>query len=204
MATQETVKKIFGLVFFKFPGRRPATEGDGKLALQIWSEIYKTISDPELMSAAARFIAETTKIYPDDDPFAMIRELARPILPETEGDCVELAFEAVQSFGYMREKDAMDWLKVRSPLVAAAVQRVGFLEICRSEEPDVIRGQLRAIFKAEKERSVKHGGVVESATHLTAGLPDNERLIGLTKNIGKSLKVLPGGAKNANTGQRPA
>ncbi len=204
MATQETVKKIFGLVFFKFPGRRPANESDGKLALQIWSEIYKHISDSELMSAAARFIAETVKIYPDDDPFAMIRELARPILPETEGDCVELAFEAVQSFGYMREKDAMDWLRSKSPLVAAAVQRVGFLELCRSEEPDVIRGQLRAIFKAEKERSIKHGGVVESATHLTAGLPDSERLIGLTKNIGKSLKVLPGGAKDANTGQRPA
>lgn len=198
MATRETVRKVFALIFFKFPGRRPPTESDAGLAMNIWAEIYKQISDAELMAAASRFIAETTKIYPDDDPFAMIRELARPILPETEGDCVELAFEAVQSFGYMREKDAMDWLKARSPLVAAAVQRVGFLEICRSEEPDVIRGQLRAIFKAEKERSVKHGGVVESATHLTAGLPDNERLIGLTQNIGKSLKALPGGIKDAN------
>jgi len=197
MATRETVRKVFALIFFKFPGRRPSTESDIGLAMNIWAEIYKQISDAELMAAASRFVAETTKIYPDDDPFAMIRELARPILPETEGDCVELAFEAVQSFGYMREKDAMAWLRARSPLVAAAVQRVGFLEICRSEEPDVIRGQLRAIFKAEKERSVKHGGVVESATHLTAGLPDNERLIGLTKNIGKSLKVLPGGEKNA-------
>ncbi len=197
MATRETVRKVFALIFFKFPGRRPPTESDIGLAMNIWAEIYKQISDAELMAAASRFVAETTKIYPDDDPFAMIRDLARPILPETEGDCVELAFEAVQSFGYMREKDAMDWLKARSPLIAAAVQRVGFLEICRSEEPDVIRGQLRAIFKAEKERSVKHGGVVESATHLTAGLPDNERLIGLTKNIGKSLKVLPGGEKNA-------
>lgn len=197
MATQETVKKIFGLVFFKFPGRRPATEGDGKLALQIWSEIYKTISDPELMSAAARYIAETTKIYPDDDPFAMIRELARPILPETEGDAVQLALEAVSRFGRYRESQAMAWLKERSPLIAASVARVGFQELCNSEESGVIRGQLKSIFKAEKERSVKHGGVVESATHLTAGLPDNERLIGLTKNIGKSLKVLPGGAKNA-------
>lgn len=198
MATRETVRKVFALIFFKFPGRRPPTESDVVLAMNIWAEIYKQISDAELMAAASRFIAETTKIYPDDDPFAMIRELARPILPETEGDCVELAFEAVQSFGYMREKDAMDWLKVRSPLVAAAVQRVGFLEICRSEEPDVIRGQLRAIFKAEKERSVKHGGVVESARDLTGGLPDNSKLIGLTQNIGKSLKVLPGGLKNAS------
>ena len=198
MATRETVRKVFALIFFKFPGRRPPTESDVVLAMNIWAEIYKQISDAELMAAASRFIAETTKIYPDDDPFAMIRELARPILPETEGDCVELAFEAVQSFGYMREKDAMDWLKVRSPLVAAAVQRVGFLEICRSEEPDVIRGQLRAIFKAEKERSVKHGGVVESAKDLTGGLPDNSKLIGLTQNIGKSLKALPGGIKDAN------
>lgn len=195
MATRETVRKVFALIFFKFPGRRPPTESDIGLAMNIWAEIYKHISDAELMAAASRFIAETTKIYPDDDPFAMIRELARPILPETEGDCVELAFEAASTFGYMREKDALDWLKSRSTLIAAAVKRIGFLEICRSEEPDVIRGQLRAIFKSEKERAVKHGGVVESATHLTGGMPDNERMIGLTQNIGK---LLPGGANNAS------
>ena len=195
MATQDTVRKVFALIFFKFPGRRPPTEGDVKLATQIWAEIYKQISDAELMAAASRFIAETTKIYPDDDPFAMIRELARPILPETEGDCVELAFEAASTFGYMREKDALDWLKSRSPLIAAAVKRIGFLEICRSEEPDVIRGQIRAIFKSEKDRAKLHGGVVESAKDLAGGLPDNSKLIGLTQNIGK---LLPGGANNAS------
>jgi hypothetical protein len=197
MATQDAVRKVFALIFFKFPGRRPPTESDVKLAMQIWAEIYKHISDAELMAAASRFIAETTKIYPDDDPFAMIRELARPILPETEGDCVELAFEAASTFGYLRERDALDWLKTRSPLIAAAVQRVGFLEICRSESPDVIRGQIRAIFKSEKDRAKLHGGVVESAKDLIGGLPDSEKLIGLTQKIGKSVKALPGGVKNA-------
>lgn len=129
---------------------------------------------------------------------------ADSIFTETEGDAVELAFEAASRFGRYKEAEAMAWICEKSKLVAAAVQRLGFLELCNSTQPDVVRGQLRAIFAAEKSRAVETGVVCDSATHLTAGLPDNERLIGLTKNIGKSLKVLSGGTKDANTGQRPA
>lgn len=100
---------------------------------------------------------------------------AAPIFTETEGDAVELAFEAASRFGRYKEKEAMAWIREKSKLVAAAVQRIGFLEICDSAQPDVIRGQLRAIFAAEKSRAIDTGVVVDSATQLDDGV--NKKLL---------------------------
>jgi hypothetical protein len=100
---------------------------------------------------------------------------ANPTFTETEGDAVELAFEAASRFGRYKEKEAMAWIRDKSKLVAAAVQRIGFLEICDSAQPDVIRGQLRAIFAAEKSRAIDTGVVVDSATQLDDGV--NKRLL---------------------------
>lgn len=100
---------------------------------------------------------------------------ADPTFTETEGDAVELAFEAASRFGRYKEKEAMAWIRDKSKLVAAAVQRIGFLEICDSAQPDVIRGQLRAIFAAEKSRAIDTGVVVDSATQLDDGV--NKKLL---------------------------
>lgn len=94
---------------------------------------------------------------------------AAPIFTETEGDAVELAFEAASRFGRYKEKEAMAWIREKSKLVAAAVQRIGFLELCDSVQPDVIRGQLRAIFAAEKSRAIDTGVVIDSATQPDLG-----------------------------------
>ena len=196
MLTNDGFKKALALVFSVHKQLEPVENKD--FIYRAWHRMLCDISDPALLGAAARFITETPKLYPGDNFIAILRQLAQPILPETEGDCVELAFEAAQSFGYMREKDAMDWLKSRSPLVAAAVRRVGFLEICRSEEPDVIRGQLRAIFKSEKERAKQAGGIVESAKDLSGGLPVADKLLKLTQNIGNGNLQIKA-PNNANT-----
>jgi hypothetical protein len=55
------------------------------------------------------------------------------------------------------------------------VQRIGFLELCNSVQPDVIRGQLRAIFAAEKSRAIDTGVVCDSATQLDGGV--NKKLL---------------------------
>ena len=190
MASLETVQKVFAMVFFKFPSRRAANKEEGEIAFKVWADIYAPIPDADLMNAATRFYAETTKIYPDDDPFAIIRQIAAPALNETEGDAVELAFEAVSRFGRYQEAKAIAWLKEKSPLIAASVVRVGFQELCNSEEPDVIRGQLRAIFKAEKARSKEIGGIVESATHLEDGQA-NKDLLKIVDNLRIGMQLKP-------------
>jgi hypothetical protein len=105
----------------------------------------------------------------------MINRIANPTFTETEGDAVELAFEAASRFGRYKEAEAMAWIREKSKLVAAAVQRIGFLEICDSMQPDVIRGQLRAIFAAEKSRAKETGAVCDSATQLDDGI--NKKLL---------------------------
>ena len=55
MATIETVKKIFAMVFFKFPSRRPRTHEEGEIALKAWCKIYNRVPDDVLMQAAERF-----------------------------------------------------------------------------------------------------------------------------------------------------
>lgn len=170
MATLDEVKQLFAMVFFKFPSRRPRTKEEGEIALKAWGKIYEPIPGKLLLQAAERFYAETTKLYPDDDPFAIIKRMANPIYAETEGDAVELAFEAASRFGRYKEKEAMTWIREKSKLIAAAVQRIGFLELCDSAQPDVIRGQLRAIFAAEKSRAIEAGVVCDSATQLDDGI----------------------------------
>ena len=182
MASKDSVKKVFAMVFFKHPNRRPATEEEFNVCFEIWREIFKELADEALMKALYRFVAETKSLYPGDDPFAIILDTAKPTLQETEGDAIELAFEAARSFGRMREAEAMAWLKEKSPLIASVVGRFGFREICTSTEPDVVRGQLRAIFKGEKERSRQVGGIVESAKHLSGG--GNKQLLPLLGKIG--------------------
>lgn len=100
---------------------------------------------------------------------------AAPVFTETEGDAIELAFEAASKFGRYKEAEAMAWIRDKSKLVAAAVQRLGFLELCNSAQPDVIRGQLRAIFAAEKSRAIEAGVVCDSATQLDDGI--NKKLL---------------------------
>ena len=165
-----------------------------------WYSMFKDLNDKQFLDAVAKFMLEGRKLYPGDNFISEIRQIALPKFIETEGDCVELAFAAVRKFGYMRGKEALDWLKVRSPLAASVVQRIGFGELCRckTENLETLRGQMRGFFKAEKDRAKTHGQVIESATQLENGLPmpSDQKLIGLAEKVGAKLQALPGG-KNA-------
>lgn len=201
MATPQTVKSVFGLVFVKFPGRRPDVstperKAEFELFFNLWVESYRDIPDQRLMTSAARFMRETTKLYPDDDPFAMIHQLALPpseIEQTTVGDCLDLIDEAVSRFGMYREADALTWLRSKSDLATAAIERIGFRAYCTSEAVDVIRGQLRMVFEVEKKRAVSLGRVVTSDQIKTDGVA--QALTGPIKAgelVGSALKELEG------------
>jgi hypothetical protein len=169
MATSDTISKVFALVYFKDKSRRPTDKAQADAVMDIWTAIYSPVPDAALMEAATRFTAQTRNLYPGSDPFAMIFDMARPVLPETAGDCLELALEAIGKFGRYHEDKAMAWLKERSPLVAATVRRFGFVNLCDCENLEVARGQMRALFAEEKERAKTLGQVVETAKQLEGG-----------------------------------
>jgi hypothetical protein len=174
MASKETVLKMFAAVWMKFPSRRINRPDEMQLATEIWSGILADVPDQALMGAVGRYVAETAKIYPDDDPFAAIRSLACPTETSTVtyGDCLQLVLDAVSQFGYMRENEALAWIKARSRLAAAVISRFGFREFCMCEEPDVARGQLRQIFEGEKKRADEIGFILDNpADQLEGGTP---------------------------------
>lgn len=191
MASETGFDKSMALFFASFPKRKPAEE-DFDLVMEVWEKGFQDISDKDLFNAVSKLVLEKTELYPDSNPLAMIRSYAKPQLTETEGDCIELAFEAARSFGYMAEEDALKWIHSKSPLIAAAVRRAGFREICMSTAPDVIRGQIGRIFREEKSRAKDLGGVVDTAKDLSNGLPASQghKLLSLVKNTKLGSKVL--------------
>ena len=194
MASESTVEKVFAMVFFKAPGRKPKDLKEFNVILEIWKALYKDLTDHELMTALGRWTKETKTVFPNDDPFAKILDMASPRLVETQGDVIELAQEAVSRFGYVRENDAMAWMESKSPLCAAAMRRIGFREYCLSENPDVVRGQLRNVFETEKRRAQDLGGIVHSAQDLQNGkaiLPGSKDLNVLIAEMA-DRKQLPG------------
>lgn len=175
MASRESVRKMAGIVWIKFQTTRPKTPEEMALIQGMWEEILAGVPDAELMAATRRFVAETPKLFPGDDPFAMIFALTKPRAQETQGDFLELAIEAVGKFGWMREDEAMRWLEGRSPLVAATVRRFGYRQLCETPTEDLgtIRGQMRAVFGEERDRANRIGGVMPSAQALDQGsLPE--------------------------------
>lgn len=194
MATFDTVRSVFLLVFAKCPDKQPKDKAIFDVWLKMWSGIYREIEDEILMNAAARWVATTTKVFPGDCPFSRIREMAGEGAKTTQGDMIELANESVSRFGMYREDQAIAWLEEKSPLAAAAMRRFGFREYCTSDKPDVARGQLRAIFQAEAERADTIGYVQGTAQSLEGGKP--------SKSIGNSperrfLGLVPEGRRVA-------
>jgi len=193
VATQKTVEDVFALVYFKFPNRKPTDRKVLATGLAIWESLYAPIPDAVLSSAAARWVARTIKLYPDDDPFAQILQMAQPTLPETSGDCMELALEAIGKFGRYHEDKAMAWLKEKSPLVAATVRRFGFVNLCDCENLEVARGQMKGMFAEEKARAATVGEVIESAQQIDAGklLTGPQKFEEMVTGLG-DRKALPG------------
>lgn len=185
--TDDGFKKMLAILYSVHPQLEPK-KATRNFVYQAWFKMLSDIPDEKIMGAAYRFITEIPEIYPGCSFIAHIRQLANPQLTETEGDCIQLAFDAVREFGYMRESDAMEWIKERSDLVASVVKRIGFRELCMCETPDVIRGQMRSLFKSEKERAIKHGVVVASSADLKNGLPD-KRTCKLLKDAVEKTKL---------------
>ena len=112
----ETIMKIYAVIWSKDKSRMPDTKSKEqsemfRVVKSMWVESFRDISDKTAMDAAAKWMRETSKVYPSDDPMAAIYQLAKPQLVETEGDCLELADEAVCRFGYMRAESALEWIR---------------------------------------------------------------------------------------------
>ena len=75
--------------------------------------------------------------------------------------------KAIRRYGWCREKEALDSL---SPASRQAAERIGWRDICNSENPETLRAQFRQIYQAETQRQHKDACLPESVKKLIAGI----------------------------------
>lgn len=123
-------------------------------AVEAWDELLSDIPDDLLLAAVKVSILKATY----RPRIAEIRHMALSLMkPETEidaGRAWELVLKAVRTYGKPRTAQALASLP---PFIADVTRRVGFSDICDSEEIGVIRGQFMKIFEAAKDREKEVG-----------------------------------------------
>lgn len=129
---------------------------------------------------AGHVLAGVEALYRDGREFppngGQIREKVRELEQREEpdhGEAWAMAMTAVGKFGWYEKDEALPWLEERSVLVAEAVRRFGYRDLCMFDLADVsiVRAQFREIFKSLKQRAER-----------------NERYIGLPQVEPKRLK----------------
>ena len=86
---------------------------------------------------------------------ADIRDMSRDLIKGEIADYGEAWQEvqkAIRYFGFYREDEALDSL---TPLTRKAVERLGFKNLCTSENPEASRANFRMIYESLAEREKK-------------------------------------------------
>jgi hypothetical protein len=84
-----------------------------------------------------------------------------------------LVLRAASKFGRDRVGEARAWLRERHPVAEELVRRVGWREICNSEELEVLHGQARRVYEALTAQTV-HETTVRGVD--SGGLRQGERI----------------------------
>lgn len=143
-------------------------------AIELWYLQLKDL-DYKVAEAALNKWAATNKWSPT---IADIRELAADFTMGELPDWSE-AWEQVQlaarRYGFYRAGEAINSL---SPLARKTVERLGFREICYSENQDALRANFRDIYKSLAEREKKQAQLPEGLKQLIGQMQQEKLLEG--------------------------
>lgn len=122
-------------------------------AVGIWYELLKDIDYTTMSMALNKWVA-TEKWSPSISELRkMCYEVSTPsVLPWDEA--WESVLQAVRNYGFNRRVEAMDTL---DDLTRKAVAKVGWMQICHSEQIGIERASFREIYNAMANRQTKDG-----------------------------------------------
>jgi hypothetical protein len=172
-------------------------EGTGKPLSVPGAEVYFDLLG-DLPAAALQVAARRALLegqFPVFPPPGVLRRLAVEALMAGRGDpppeeAWDLVRQAISAFGYYRGEAAMGWLP---PLVWRAVKSLGWLAMCDSTEPEILRAQFRRAYESLYERA-----------HREALLPAHVRAALAEVAAGRALPGLPAPhTPEALDGERP-
>lgn len=112
-----------------------------KEAMELWYAELKDLDYQIAVGALRRHVQSSPYIPKISD----VRQSVADIVTNDEGWSKGYAdmMMAVRRFGYMQERLALDSM---DPLTRETTRRIGWRQICESENPEVIRGQFRMIY----------------------------------------------------------
>jgi hypothetical protein len=121
---------------------------DTDAARETWYSLLRDLEYGPTVLAIQK-LAQTTSFSPS---IAEIRTATAEIdlgpVPDY-GQAWEEVMRVIKRYGYYRADQALEAL---TPLTRTVVKRIGFEEICTTEEIDTIRAQFRRIYEAEARR----------------------------------------------------
>lgn len=143
-------------------------------AIELWYYQLKDL-DYKVAEAAINKWAATNKWSPT---IADIRETAASItlgeLPEW-GEAWQEVTKAIKRFGSYRAGEA---LKSLSPLTKKAVERLGYMQLCASENIAADRANFRMIYESLAEREKKQAQLPEGLKQLIGQMQQEKLLEG--------------------------
>lgn len=117
-------------------------------ALRVWYSMLKDLEYAPTQAAIQKYMS-TNKFPPT---IAEIRGMVNTIQTGEQPDWGEAWHEvgrAIRRYGYVREREALEMLP---PLARAAAERIGWKDICASENPEAIRAQFRQVYETVSRR----------------------------------------------------
>ena len=143
-------------------------------AIDLWYQELKDIPY-DLAASALRKWTNTEKWPPS---IAEIRSMAGTIVngPAADwGDGWQEVKAAIRRYGWCREKEALASL---SPAARTAAARIGWMDICCSENLEALRAQFRQVFQTEADRERTDALIAPEVKTMISGITGGMKQIG--------------------------
>lgn len=167
--TGENTVQLFAMIAALYPGKGAAFAAASPVMVKTWAKMLEDMPF-ELAQAGLQAHAANSPFPPT---IAEIKARADSLTTNRMGadEAWELARKIIGRYGIYRKADAK---ANTDPEVWTVIERMGYRDLCTSENADVIRAQFMRIWdanaKRERETAMLPPAVRERAKQLTAGM----------------------------------
>jgi len=137
--------------------------------IEIWYREFAHIPADALTAALRKYVNSGTRAeYPPSiaELKTICNEIMYGALPDW-GEAWNEVKKAIGRYGYMNAQQALDSM---SPTTRETVRRVGWEDICMSENPDTIRAQFRKCYEIVAQREAEDRNISPDLRQMIAGI----------------------------------
>lgn len=135
-------------------------------AMDLWYEQLKDIPYQVVETVLKKWVSLNKWSPSIADIREMASEITQGVIPDWGEAWLEVQ-KAVRYYGSYRADEAMDSL---SPLARQATERIGFMNLCMSENPDASRANFRMIYESLSERAKKEAQIPQTLKELITNI----------------------------------